>query len=94
MKSIGFEQGEASPCVFVHRARNPATSVHGGDFTTSGPKVELDWFEAKPETRYELRKGGRRGPGKNDAKEILVLNRAIRWTASGPEYEADPRQAE
>ena len=94
MKSIGFEQGEASPCVFVHRARNLATSVHGDDFTTSGPKVELDWFEAKLESRYELRKGGRLGPGRNDSKEILVLNRAIRWTESGLEYEADPRQAE
>ena len=44
LRSIGFEQGEASPCVFVHKARNLATSVHGDDFTTVGPKVELDWL--------------------------------------------------
>jgi hypothetical protein len=30
------------------------------------------------ENRYELRKGGRLGPGKDDAKEILVLNRVQR----------------
>ena len=46
------------------------------------------------EAKYELRKGGRLGPGKNDAKEILVLNRVIRYTEHGLEYEADPRQAE
>mgnify|MGYP000400045265 CR=1 FL=1 len=94
LKSIGFEQGKASPCVFVHKARNLATSVHGDDFTTVGPKAELDWLETQLEGKYELRKGGRLGPGKDDAKEILVLNRAIRWTETGLEYEADPRQAE
>ena len=68
--------------------------VHGDDFTTSGPKVELDWFEAKIESRYELRKGGRLGLGKDDAKEMLVLNRAIRWTENGLKHEADSRQAD
>ena len=34
------------------------------------------------------------GPGVDDCKEILVLNRAIRWTEQGLEYEADPRQGE
>jgi hypothetical protein len=30
------------------------------------------------ENKYELRKGGRLGPGKDDAKEILFVNRVIR----------------
>ena len=46
------------------------------------------------ENKYELRKGPRLGPGNDDAKEITVLNRVIRWTETGLEYEADPRQAE
>ena len=71
-----------------------ATSVHGDAFTTAGPKAEFDWLETKFESQYELRKGGRLGPGRDDAKEILVFNRAIRWTEIGLEYEADPRQAE
>ena len=33
-------------------------------------------------------------PGAGDAKEVIVLNRVIRWTSDGLEYEADPRQAE
>ena len=34
------------------------------------------------------------GPGRYDAKEGLTLNRVVRWTTEGLEYEADPRQAE
>ena len=56
LRTIGFEQGEASPCVFVHKGRNISTSVHGDDFTSVGPKVELDWLEAQLENKYELRK--------------------------------------
>ena len=78
----------------VHKLKNVATSVHGDDFTSVGSKAELDWLEVKLESRYKLRKGGWLGPGKNDAMEILVLNQGIRWTDSGLEYKADPRQAE
>ena len=42
MKSLGFAQGVASPCIFVHGARGIATSVHGDDFTSTGAKIELD----------------------------------------------------
>ena len=69
-------------------------SVHGDYFTSAGPKLELDWLEKSLENKYELRKGPRLGPGKDDAKEITVLNRVIRWTETGLEYEADPRRAE
>ena len=91
---MGFTQGVASPCVFSCPARGLISSVHGDDFTTAGSKPQLDWFERELEGRYELRKGGRIGPGREDAKEGRVLNRVIRWTSEGIEYEADPRQAE
>ena len=74
--------------------RGLATGVHGDDFTTTGPKCDLDWFEDKLEAKYELKKGGRLGPGPDDAKELTVLNRVIRWTDDVVEYEADPRQCE
>ena len=94
MRKVGFEQGEASPCIFVHKSRGIAVSVHGDDFTSTGPKDELDWLEGQLESRYELRKGPRLGPGVDDAKELTVLNRVLRYTPQGFEYEADPRQAE
>ena len=33
-------------------------------------------------------------PGSSDSKEVSALNRIIRWTSKGIEYEADPRQVE
>ena len=69
-------------------------SVHGDDFTIAGPKRQIDWLKAQMESRYELKELARLGPGPNDDKEVKILNRIVRWTASGVEYEADPRQIE
>ena len=91
MTELGFEQGVACPCVFWHKARSLVCSVHGDDFTTAGAKPDLDWFESELEAKYELRKGGRIGPGKSDDKEGRVFNRIVRWTDDGLEYEAGPR---
>ena len=41
--------------------------------------------------QYELTTQPRLGPGPEDAKEGIILNRIIRWTPEGLEYEADPR---
>ena len=78
LRSIGFHQGAACPRLFVNSKRQLAVSVHGDDFTTAGPKCEIDWFEKILENKYELKKGGRLGPGAQDTKELTVLNRVIR----------------
>ena len=46
------------------------------------------------EARYELREDGRVGPGDDDVKDLTVLNRILRRTPEGLEYEVDPRQGE
>ncbi len=92
--SLGFRQGDACPNVFHHRARGIVTSVHGDDFTSTGPCDELNWFEAAVQEKYELDVGPRLGPGKDDAKEGRVLNRVVRWCEDSIEYECDPRQVE
>ena len=46
------------------------------------------------EERHELTIGGRLGPAPTDSKEVRCLNRIIRWTNVGIEYEADPRLVE
>ena len=51
-------KGDACPNVFHHLQRGIVTNAHGDDFTSTGPKVELDWLELQLEGRYELRKGG------------------------------------
>jgi hypothetical protein len=91
---MGFEQGMASPNVFRHTARKISCSVHGDDFTSSGPADALDWLEASIAAEYEISVGPRLGPGPNDAKQARALNRVITWLDDKIEYEADPRQAE
>ena len=68
--------------------------MHGDDFTTAGPNNQLDWFEQSLAKVYEMTRGGRLGPGRDDDRETTVLNRVVRWTGVGLEYEADPRQVE
>ena len=91
---LGFVQGVSCPCVFRHPERNVVVTVHGDDFTTVGAKPDLDWFEESMKQSYELTVQPRLGPGPEDAKEGLILNRVVRYTDDGLEYEADPRQAE
>jgi hypothetical protein len=40
--TLKFSQGTASPCVFRHSSRAMMMTVHGDDFTTVGPKEDLD----------------------------------------------------
>ena len=94
VEKLGFIQGVACPCIFVHESKDIVCTVHGDDFTAVGPKSSLDWYEEQLKMLYELKTGGRLGPGKDDDKEATCLNRVIRWTDDGLEYEADPRQAE
>ena len=70
------------------------SSLHRDDFTSAGPKHQLDWLRAEMEQKYELKENYRLGPGKLDHKEGRILNRVVRWTQGGIEYEADPRQGE
>ncbi len=94
MCGLGFVQGLASACVFHHPQRQLYTSVYGDDFLTAGPAEELDWFKSAMLEKYELTENARLGPAPEDGKVAKILNRIVRWTDSGIEIEADPRQAE
>ena len=94
VEDLKFRQGMSSPCIFKHSSRTIAVTVHGDDFTAVGAKTDLDWYEDEMKKRYELTCQPRLGPGPDDGKEAVILNRVVRWGAEGIEYEADPRQAE
>ena len=91
---MGFVQGIASPNVFWHKAKKISCTVHGDDFTSTGPADALDWFETSVSEEYEISVGPRLGPGPSDAKEARALNRVVTWHEDRIDYEADPRQAE
>ena len=92
--ALGFKQGQSNPCIFRHQSCRTVCAVHGDDLTFVGPADSLKWIEDEMRKKYELKVGGKLGPGENDDKEATVLNRVIRWCEDSIEYEADPRQAE
>ena len=94
VETLKFRQGAATPCIFRHPTKEIVVTVHGDDFTAVGPKSDLDWYEEAMRGNYELTSQPRLGPGADDAKEAIILNRVIRWGSEGIEYEADPRQPE
>ena len=95
LQELGFRRGMASGCLFFHPSRDLRVAVYGDDFTSVGSCQELDWLEQALEARYAITKRGRLGSGSEDAKELTLLNRIVRWVdGKGIEVEADPRQAE
>jgi hypothetical protein len=94
MEEFGFKTGTSSGCVFFHPELYLVSAVHGDDFTTCGPRSSLDKLGAFLRTKYELKEAARLGPAPEDSKETRVLNRVVRWTEEGVEYEGDPRQSE
>ena len=54
LEELGFVKGDASARTFRHALRGIVCSVHGDDFTSSGPKASLDWMKTSMEEKYEL----------------------------------------
>ena len=69
LMDLVFEQGASCPNDFHHVEEQIRCSVHGGDFTSEGGKLALDWFEQAMAEKYEITISPRLGPGPNDAKE-------------------------
>ena len=82
LRAAGFEPGRASPCNFVHRTRDLTLTVHGDDFTATGPIEDLAWLEEVFRRRYEV-KASVLGPETHQAQELKILGRTLRWTEGG-----------
>ena len=94
LEDMGFKRGVASPCAFRHLEWDISLVVYGDDFSARGSKKALDWYELEMKKSFELTVKARLGTGPNDDKEARILNRIVRVTSEGVEYEADPRHAE
>ena len=90
----GFRQGKSSPCIFFHKEKGLRCVVHGDDFTFLGDDAACDWATTIMMEEYDIKLRGRLGPGKNDDKQITILNRCLEWRKDGLYYEPDPRHAE
>ena len=93
MVNCGFTPSAYNPCVFFHRARGIRTLVHGDDFVSVCSRGNAAWFKGQLEKRFEI-KSAVLGTGPGEALEGRILNRVIRVTSEGWEYEADQRHAE
>ena len=93
LKAAGYQQGVSNPCLFWHPQKEVTVMVHGDDFVAVGDDEELKETEKTLREKYKI-KVEKLGNGKQDAKEVRVLNKVIRYTSEGLELEADPRHAE
>ena len=89
----GFVTGRASPCNFHHLERDMVLTVHGDDFTLSGSSASLGWMRKEFEKQWDVT-AQVLGPDARQESEVRILNRIIRWTKDGLEYEPDQRHAE
>ena len=91
LEDNGFVNGRASACNFRHVQRDVKLTVHGDDFLVTGSRSDLLWLRDKLGSKYEI-KTDLLGP--EGEQEIKVLNRVVRWSLHGLEYETDQRHAE
>ena len=93
MQGIGFIRGRYNPCLYYHPVKEIETLVHGDDFASVAEARELSWLGKKLEGRFKI-KTQVIGGGREAAKEGRLLNRVLRYTEEGWEYEPDQRHAE
>ena len=73
--------------------------VHGDDFITLGDSEALSEVERAMSDHYTKKVRAVLGAGRDDAKEVRILNRYVRWKSDGGRNwiepdEPDPRHAE
>ncbi len=91
LEAIGFRVGRYNASTYYHPKKQLRMMVHGDDFVTVGKVEEVQWLRQKLEERFELKTTV---VGKEEEPEGRILNRIVRCTEKGWEYEADQRHAE
>ena len=99
MESKQFTISRYSPCMYHHQARGLRVLVHGDDFVTSGDRAEVLWLQEQLARIFEVKtkligQAGMVGEKLRVQEEGKILNRLVRWTADGFEYEADLRHVD
>ena len=98
LNSVGFESGVSNPALLHCETLDASMVVHGDDFITLGDSEALSEVERAMSDHYTVKVRAVLGAGRDDAKEVRILNRYVRWKSDGGrnwiEYEPDPRHAE
>ena len=91
MKSWGFAQGRYNPCLYYHPVWKIRTLVHGDDFVSTGGRESMQQFRKVLEHRFKTKTQVVGDGGAGEHAEARVLNRIVRVTSDGWEYEPDQR---
>lgn len=94
VQGLGFKPVLSSPCLFGHEERDTKMMVHGDDFIIISDDDNCEWSETELRKHWTLKRKAKLGPDEDDDKEVLCLNRVIRYETYGVELEPDPRHAE
>ena len=94
LAQLGFVRGKTSPCTFYSKELDARLVVHGGDFTVLAQEHVIRYIADKMSERYKLKLRGALGPDSWDDRELVILDRIVRWQSDGIRYEPDPRHAE
>ncbi len=79
LAEAGSTVGRARTRTFSHPKREIRIVVHGDEFVAAGNELELEFAMHVFCKKHPIKVRGIRGPGPNDAKEVTIFNRIIRW---------------
>ena len=87
----GYRQGVSSTAVFLNEDQDAQGMVHSDDFIILRHEDAVEHMEKLLKERYECRMVGKLGPEADDEKEIVMLNRILRYVDadSSVEFECD-----
>ena len=75
--------------------REARTLVHGDDYASTGDLKNLKWLQTELESRFDMKTQVVGHSGKEGVvEEARILNRIVRATRDGWEYECDQRHVE
>ena len=85
-------RGSQTRACFITKKKDVKTLVHGGDYASVGNLEGLAWLRKHLDARFEMKTVL---VGHSDAPEVVreakILNRVVRATDAGWEYECDQR---
>ena len=95
MKSLGYIQAKYNASLYHHPQEDVQVLVHGDDFVAVGYRTEIEKFKLQLSKRFTVKtKIVGSGAGDGEVQEARVLNRIVRCSSTGWEYEPDQRHAE
>ena len=95
MQQLGFIQSKYNASLYYNPSSDVRVLVHGDDFVAVGDRGRVGEFRKRIAARFTVKDkvvGPRSDLG--EIRETRILNRIIRVTPKGWEYEADQRHAD